>query len=188
MDIGKQIAKYRKEKNITQEQLGEAVGVTNRTVSKWEQGVSLPGIDLVPQIAAALGITPNQLFGTETKEQTADISKTVGEAVSAGFEDYLYDAVDDALKKLLPKYLNGFQGSDGYSLLVVGRKKTSVCLFNGQGTVQGPFKWDHNSTEVKFGVRIGEVFAEYYDTKEEAIATLEAIIKAYTQKMKTIEL
>ena len=48
MDIGKQIAKFRKEKNITQEQLGETVGVTNRTVSKWEQGVSLPGIDLVP--------------------------------------------------------------------------------------------------------------------------------------------
>lgn len=185
MDIGKQIAKYRKEKNITQEQLGEAVGVTNRTVSKWEQGVSLPGIDLIPQIVAALEITPNQLFGTDTKEQTTDISKMVGEAVSAAFEDYLYDAVDEALKELLPKYLNGYQGSNGYSLLVIGRGNTSVCHFNGQGKVQGPLKWGNKD---KYGVIIGDDVAGLYDTKEEASATLDAIIKAYSQKEKSIKL
>ena len=54
MKIGEQIAKYRKERHLTQEQLGEAVGGTNRTVSKWEAGVSTPGVDLIPSIASAL--------------------------------------------------------------------------------------------------------------------------------------
>lgn len=40
MKTGKFIAELRKEKGLTQEQLGEKVGVTNKTVSRWETGVS----------------------------------------------------------------------------------------------------------------------------------------------------
>lgn len=39
--IGKFIALRRKEKNLTQEQLAEKLGVSNKTISKWETGVSL---------------------------------------------------------------------------------------------------------------------------------------------------
>lgn len=38
--IGKFIAKKRKEQNLTQEQLAERLGISNKTVSKWETGVS----------------------------------------------------------------------------------------------------------------------------------------------------
>lgn len=40
LTIGKFIARKRKEKNLTQEQLAEKLGVSNKTVSKWECGVS----------------------------------------------------------------------------------------------------------------------------------------------------
>ena len=39
--IGSYIAKKRREKNLTQEQLAETLGVSNKTISKWETGVSL---------------------------------------------------------------------------------------------------------------------------------------------------
>lgn len=39
-NTGKFIAKKRKEKNLTQEQLAEKIGVSNKTISKWETGVS----------------------------------------------------------------------------------------------------------------------------------------------------
>ena len=42
MKTGKFIADLRKEKGLTQEQLGEKIGVTNKTVSRWETGVYLP--------------------------------------------------------------------------------------------------------------------------------------------------
>ena len=67
MFIGRQIAKYRKEKRLTQEQLGDAVGVTNRTVSKWESGTTSPGVDLIPSIAFALGVSTDRLFGIESQ-------------------------------------------------------------------------------------------------------------------------
>ncbi len=135
MDIGKQIAKYRKEKHITQEQLGETVGVTNRTVSKWEAGVSSPGIDLIPPIAAALGVSLDQLFGIGSDEKEDDLPELIRKAVSDAVEDELPCALEDALEQLLPRYLNAYQGVTGYSLSVWNKDKGEVFSFYGTGEV-----------------------------------------------------
>lgn len=52
--IGKFIAQKRKEKNLTQQQLGEMLFVTDKAVSKWERGLSLPDITLLEKLAATL--------------------------------------------------------------------------------------------------------------------------------------
>ena len=63
MSIGKNIAKYRKAKGLTQEELGAKLGVTNQAVSKWESEVSMPDVMLLPEIANALNITLDGLYG-----------------------------------------------------------------------------------------------------------------------------
>lgn len=62
MSIGKNIAKYRKEKGLTQEELGAKLGVTNQAVSKWESEVSMPDVMLLPEIANALNVTLDDLY------------------------------------------------------------------------------------------------------------------------------
>lgn len=64
-EIGKNIAKLRKLKNLTQEQLAEMVGVSPQAVSKWENGLSCPDITLLPTIAKIFGITVDELLGNE---------------------------------------------------------------------------------------------------------------------------
>ena len=63
MSIGKNIAKYRKAKGLTQEELGAKLGVTNQAVSKWESEVSMPDVMLLPEIVTALSITLYDLYG-----------------------------------------------------------------------------------------------------------------------------
>ena len=63
MSIGKNLAKYRKAKRLTQEELGEKLGVTNQAVSKWESEASVPDVMLLPEIATALNITLDDLYG-----------------------------------------------------------------------------------------------------------------------------
>ena len=63
MSIGKNIAKYRKAKGLTQEELGTKLGVSNQSVSKWESEVSMPDVMLLPEIANALNITLDDLYG-----------------------------------------------------------------------------------------------------------------------------
>lgn len=74
MSIGKNIAKYRKSAGLTQEELGVKLGVTNQSVSKWESGVSMPDIMLLPKIASALGITLENIYGTESESEKNPVS------------------------------------------------------------------------------------------------------------------
>ena len=65
--IGNQIQKFRRERGLTQKQLGEAVGVSTQAVSQWENG-GAPDISLLPAIGDILGVTVDALFGREGGE------------------------------------------------------------------------------------------------------------------------
>ena len=60
--IGKFIASKRKEQGLTQLQLAEKLGITDRAVSKWETGKSLPDASLMPELCKLLKITINDLL------------------------------------------------------------------------------------------------------------------------------
>ena len=49
--IGKFIAEQRKQKNLTQEQLAEKLGINNRTISRWENGINMPDASLYKKIS-----------------------------------------------------------------------------------------------------------------------------------------
>ena len=69
--IGKFIAHLRRQNGWTQEQLGEKLGVTNKTISRWETGKYMPDIDKLPELSALFGISINELLAGE---QLADPS------------------------------------------------------------------------------------------------------------------
>ena len=60
--IGKFISKCRKDKQLTQEQLAEMLNVTNKSISKWENGVCLPEASIYEPLCKILDITINELF------------------------------------------------------------------------------------------------------------------------------
>jgi len=63
--IGKFILELRKNKNMTQAELAEKLGVTDRAISKWENGRGLPDLSLMKPLCDELGITINELLGGE---------------------------------------------------------------------------------------------------------------------------
>lgn len=63
--IGRFIAERRKAKQMTQMQLAEKLNITDRAVSKWETGKSMPDASLMPRLCELLGITINDLFNGE---------------------------------------------------------------------------------------------------------------------------
>ena len=67
--IGKFIALNRKNKGLTQEQLAEKLGVTNKTVSRWETGKYMPDLSLLKPLSEELGITLNELLSGEKIEE-----------------------------------------------------------------------------------------------------------------------
>lgn len=66
--IGKFIAELRKEKCMTQEQLGEKLGVTNKTISRWENGNYMPDVEMLSLLSKELNVTINELIIGERLE------------------------------------------------------------------------------------------------------------------------
>lgn len=64
--LGKRISYHRKRLGLTQEQLADRVGVSAQAVSKWENDLSCPDINLLPELADIFGITVDALLGKET--------------------------------------------------------------------------------------------------------------------------
>lgn len=65
MKVGKFIAQLRKEQGMTQEVLGQKLGVTNKTVSRWENGNYMPDIELLIPLGETLGVSVNELLAGE---------------------------------------------------------------------------------------------------------------------------
>lgn len=59
------IAELRRERKLTQQQLGELVGATNKTVSRWETGTYMPPIEALEVLSKELGVTINELIAGE---------------------------------------------------------------------------------------------------------------------------
>ena len=85
------LIRLRHEKNITQEQLADFLGVTKASVSKWENRQSMPDILLLPRLAVFFGVSIDQLMGYEpqlSKEQIQKIYQDLSEEFAVGsFED-----------------------------------------------------------------------------------------------------
>lgn len=62
---GKFIATLRKEEELTQEQLGEKLGVTNKTISRWENGNYMPDIEMLSLLSKEFDVSINELISGE---------------------------------------------------------------------------------------------------------------------------
>lgn len=83
--IGKFIAELRHEHNLTQEALGEKLGVTNKTISRWENGNYMPDIEMLQALSGAFQVSINELLCGERISET-DYRKKADENLIAILE------------------------------------------------------------------------------------------------------
>ena len=70
--VGTLMKELRKGKNMTQEALGEILGVTSRTVSRWETGSNLPDLDLLIQLADFYNVDIREILDGERRQEHMD--------------------------------------------------------------------------------------------------------------------
>lgn len=89
--LNEQIAAYRKQRGITQDELAKVLGVTNQSVSKWESGACCPDIQILPELADYFGITIDELFGREQTETSRGLADRIRQAFKAAERDCCFD-------------------------------------------------------------------------------------------------
>ena len=126
LNISRNIAELRKSKGLTQEELAVFIGVTKASVSKWENGQSLPDIMLLPQLATYFDVTVDSLLGYNpqlSKEQIQALYKKLSkefseepfEEVFARSEAYVkkYYSCYRFLSQICVLWMNHFMMADG---------------------------------------------------------------------------
>ncbi|MGM0166503.1 hypothetical protein IGI39_001463 [Enterococcus sp. AZ135] len=92
--IAENIARKRKEKGITQEELASFIGVSKASVSKWETGNSFPDVNFLPQLAAYFNISLDELMAYEPQMSDADIRTLYTKLISEFAEKPLNEVVE----------------------------------------------------------------------------------------------
>ena len=73
--FGNFLYQLRTEKGLSQSQLGEMLGVTNKAVSKWENGTAKPSTKLLPQMAIILGVSVEEIFACKRLETKTELEQ-----------------------------------------------------------------------------------------------------------------
>ena len=116
--IGKFIAALRKEKGMTQEQLGEKLGVTNKTVSRWENGNYMPDVEMLSLLSEEFGVSINELISGE-RIMAEDFRKAADSNLVASYPVL-------GMYELAPGFLFSFIATVVFSLL--SKKPSSEML------------------------------------------------------------
>ena len=120
--IGKFISELRKEKNLTQEQLAEKLGVTSKSISRWENSKTMPDVSLFEPLCNELNITINEFLSGEKIDKKDYQDK---------FEENVINTISYANKKL-----DTLRYQIGIFLLVVGFLVilTAVAIFPSESS------------------------------------------------------
>ena len=81
--IGKFISELRKEKNMTQEELANVMGVTDKSISRWENGKTMPDIAMLSTLSNNLGVSIQELLDGRkmTKEELLELKGSIEKLV-----------------------------------------------------------------------------------------------------------
>ena len=128
--IGNFLAQLRKEKGMTQEDLGERLGVTNKTVSRWETGTYLPPVEMLQLLSELYGITINEILSGQRLSEQAYREKAEENIKSAlGSSAFtLKERTDFFKKKWKKEHLGEFICA---MLLTVGLYVWGIARQNG---------------------------------------------------------
>lgn len=124
--LGMMIAELRKEHGMTQLELAEKMGVTDKAVSKWERDLSCPDINSLPNLSALLGVSVDELMQLKAKESSVT-KKRPKEII-----DLIFKAVALAMgvAVVVLSVLNELDVESGIALLGIGMTCTGISLFS----------------------------------------------------------
>lgn len=132
LEIGFFLKTLREEKGITQEQLAEMVGVSNRTVSRWENGRNMPDLSILVQLTELYGVKLSEIVAGERESEDSNMEEKDKQAIKQLAQVYRYEKYD-FLKKLNWLLIIGAVCSIGLCL-DFGDKINVMCMSIMTGT------------------------------------------------------
>ncbi len=118
--ISQKIIELRKAAGLTQEQLGEKLGISGQAVSKWERDEAMPDILILPDLCDALGTTLDSLLGGKRAEKS-ESPQIIGDFCEFAMKNGRAETVRQAISRMMNR-----------DVVVSRNDELSICLENGE--------------------------------------------------------
>jgi len=125
--FGSKVARMRKEKGMTQLELAEKMGVTDKAVSKWERDLSYPDIGSFPKLAEIFHVTTDELLQVEAVKEEQPAKKSVVPLIELVLKGI---ALAMGVAVLALSTLGQLEPGDGVSLLGIGLACLALVQFS----------------------------------------------------------
>ena len=138
MTIGEKIAKARREKRLTQEELADRLGVSRQAVSKWESGAALPETDKLARLSGLLGVSCDYLLCDDASEEQGNAFGRPRQEAEAG-QTYQVKTEEKDARSLYRRPLTSGGVAVVAILVVAGvllALLSAVMLFTVQDTIE----------------------------------------------------
>jgi len=176
ISIGKQIRTLRQRKGVTQEAMAEVLGVTAQAISKWENSVTTPDIELLPKLAIYFGVKIDELFQIPKEQEYERIQNIIWDFVPVreeemtGIEGFLKEALRedpyDAEASALLAGVYNWQAARAHKKAIACAKEgleknpkyrsLHVQLQEAMGAIVGDGYWDNHHEVIQY-------YKEFYE-------------------------
>lgn len=124
--FGSMIAVLRKEKKMTQLELAEKMGVTDKAVSKWERDLSFPDVNSIPKLAQIFNVTVDELMQVRTDAQESTTNSRISEMVNLVLKGV---ALAMGVSVTVLSFINEIETNAAISMLGIGLACLAVIQF-----------------------------------------------------------
>ena len=97
MEIGNKIKQYRMKCNLTQESLADRLNISPQSISKWENGITMPDITLLPELSEIFGVTIDELFDLSVDQKLNRIESKLD--IEDGLSNHDFKEIEAYLKE-----------------------------------------------------------------------------------------
>lgn len=107
LKLGENLKKFRLQRELTQEQLADILGVSAQAVSRWENGTTYPDITLLPTVASYFEITLDELMGMDNWRSEEQLKGLISQLDENGSKGFIYENIlllRDAVKTYPTNY------------------------------------------------------------------------------------
>ena len=124
--LGGMIASLRKERDMTQAELAERIGITDKAVSKWERDLSCPDITTIPKLAEILGVSADELLRCRTESSNEEKNENLPLLITRAV------ALAMSIATTVLAIINKLDAKSGFTMLGIGLLCLAISSFHGE--------------------------------------------------------
>ena len=125
--FGAMIAAMRKEQGMTQLELAEKMGVTDKAVSKWERDLSFPDVNSIPRLAEIFDVTVDELMQVKSDSKENGKANRISEIVDIALKGI---ALAMGIAVVVLSLIDKIEAKEAVSMLGIGLACTAIAQFS----------------------------------------------------------